>query len=35
MQQGMMQKAFLNVLLNVVICISAAWVGVLWAKTMV
>lgn len=35
MQQGMMQKAFINVLLNVVVCIGAAWVGVQWAKTMV
>jgi len=35
MQQGMMQKAFINVLLNVVICISAAWIGATWAKTMV
>lgn len=35
MQQGMMQKAFLNVLLNVVICIGAAWTGAQWAKTMV
>lgn len=35
MQQGMMQKAFLNVLLNVVICIAAAWIGASWAKTMV
>lgn len=35
MQQGMMQKAFFNVLLNVVICIGAAWIGAGWAKTMV
>lgn len=35
MQQGMMQKAFINVLLNVVICIGAAWAGAQWAKTMV
>ena len=35
MQQGLMQKAFLNVLLNVVVCISAAFAGVQWAKSMV
>ena len=35
MQQGLMQRAFLNVLLNVVLCISVAWLGALWAKTMV
>ena len=35
MQQGMMQKAFLNVLLNVVICIGAAWAGAQWAKSWV
>ena len=35
MQQGMMQKAFINVLFNVVICIGAAWAGVQWAKSMV
>lgn len=35
MQQGMMQKALLNVLLNVVICIAAAWAGVQWARSMV
>jgi len=35
MEQGLMQKAFLNVLLNVVVCISAAWFGAQWAKSMV
>lgn len=35
MEQGFMQKAFLNVLLNVVVCISAAWFGAQWAKSMV
>ena len=35
MQQGLMQRAFLTVLLNVVLCISVAWLGAQWAKTMV
>jgi len=35
MQQGLMQKAMLNVLMNVVMCITAAWLGAQWAKTMV
>ena len=35
MQQGLMQRALMNVLLNVVLCISAAWFGASWAKTMV
>ncbi|MFW2373058.1 MAG: fluoride efflux transporter CrcB [Gammaproteobacteria bacterium] len=35
MQQGMMQKAFVNVLLNVVVCIGAAWIGAQWAKSWV
>lgn len=35
MQQGMMQKAFVNVLLNVVVCIGAAWMGAQWAKSMI
>jgi len=35
MEQGLLQKALLNVLLNVVLCISAAWLGVVWAKSMV
>ena len=35
MQQGLMPRAFLNVLVNVVVCISAAWVGALWARSMV
>jgi fluoride exporter len=35
MEQGLMQKAFLNVLINVVVCITAAWLGAQWAKSMV
>ena len=35
MEQGLMQRAFFNVLLNVVICISAAWLGAQWAKSFV
>ena len=35
MQQGLMTRAFLNVLLNVLMCITAAWIGAQWAKTMV
>ena len=35
MEQGLLQKALLNVLLNVVVCISAAWLGVVWARSMV
>ncbi len=35
MEQGLMQKAFLNVLINVVVCITAAWIGAQWAKSMV
>lgn len=35
MQQGLMQKAMLNILMNVVMCIAAAWLGAQWAKTMV
>jgi CrcB protein len=35
MEQGLMQKVFLNVLLNVVVCISAAWTGAQWAKSIV
>jgi len=34
-QEGLVQKAMLNVLLNVVACISAVWVGTLWAKSMI
>ncbi len=33
MQQGLMQRAFLNVLLNVVLCISVAWLGAQWARS--
>lgn len=35
MQQGLMQRAFFNVLLNVVMCITAAWIGANWAKSLV
>lgn len=34
LQQGMLQKALLNVLLNVVLCIGAAYAGMAWAKSM-
>jgi CrcB protein len=34
LEQGLVQKALLNVLLNVVVCIAAAWSGAQWAKTM-
>jgi CrcB protein len=33
MQQGLLQRAFLNVLLNVFLCIAAAWLGASWAKS--
>ncbi len=35
LEQGYVQKAFLNILLNVTVCIAAAWVGAAWAKQMV
>jgi len=35
LQQGLIQRALLNVLLNVVVCIAAVWVGTLWARAMV
>ena len=35
MEQGLITRAFFNVLLNVVICIAAAWTGAQWARTMV
>ena len=35
LEQGMVQKAFINVLLNVTVCIAAAWLGAQWAKAMV
>ncbi len=35
MQQGLMTRAFLNVLVNVVVCLSAAWLGAMWARSMV
>lgn len=35
MQQGLTFKAMLNVLANVVICITAAWLGAVWAKSFV
>ncbi len=35
LQQGLIQRALLNILLNVVVCIVAVWLGTVWAKTMV
>lgn len=35
MQQGLMQRAFLNVLLNVVLCITAAWAGAQLARNYI
>ena len=35
LQQGLIQRALLNVLLNVVVCIAAVWVGTIWAKALV
>ena len=35
MQQGLTMKALLNVLANVMLCIVAAWLGALWAKSFV
>jgi len=35
LEQGFVQRAFLNVLLNVFVCIAAAWAGAAWAKTFV
>jgi len=35
LQQGLIQRALLNVLLNVVVCIAAVWVGTVWARAMV
>ncbi|VAW67423.1 Fluoride ion transporter CrcB [hydrothermal vent metagenome] len=35
LQQGLIQRALLNILLNVFVCIAAVWVGTVWAKTMV
>ncbi len=35
LEQGFVQKAFLNILLNVTVCIGAAWLGALWARSMV
>lgn len=35
MQQGLTIKALLNVLANVMLCIVAAWLGALWAKSFV
>ncbi len=34
LQQGLIERALLNVLLNVVVCISAVWFGTIWAKSM-
>lgn len=35
MQQGLTFKAMINVLANVVLCIVAAWLGAMWAKSFV
>lgn len=35
LQQGLIQRALLNILLNVVVCIAAVWLGMVWAKAMV
>ncbi len=35
LEQGYVTKAFLNILLNVCVCIAAAWLGATWAKAMV
>ncbi len=35
LEQGFVTKAFVNVLLNVTVCIAAAWIGAQWAKAMV
>lgn len=35
LEQGLVQKALWNVLLNVVVCIAAAWTGAQWAKSLV
>jgi fluoride ion exporter CrcB/FEX len=35
MQQGLTLKALVNVLANVMLCIVAAWLGALWAKSFV
>ena len=35
MEQGLIQRALLNVLLNVVVCIAAAYAGTQWAKSLV
>jgi CrcB protein len=34
MQQGLMHKALFNVLVSVMLCIGAAWLGMLSARTM-
>ncbi len=35
LEQGYLQKAFLNVFLNVTVCIAAAWLGTVWGRAMV
>ena len=34
-EQGLLERALLNVLLNVVVCIAAAYAGTQWARSMV
>ncbi|MBI3187589.1 MAG: fluoride efflux transporter CrcB [Gammaproteobacteria bacterium] len=35
MQQGLTVKALVNVMANVLLCIVAAWLGAVWAKSFV
>ena len=35
LQQGLPGRAFLNVFLNVTVCVFAAWLGAQWARAMV
>ena len=35
LEQGFVQRAFLNVFLNVFVCIAAAWIGAVWARSFV
>ena len=34
LEQGYLQKAFLNVFLNVTVCIAATWIGTIWGRAM-
>lgn len=33
-EQGSLLKAFLNIFLSVVLCLTACWVGVIWGRTV-